>query len=210
MPGMDGFMLTEGMNNDLDLLRPVVMMLSSSDLQSDIPRCRQLGIACHVVKPVSRAELRAAILRALGSPPPAPSRPEKPVTESLRKFSILLAEDNPMNKKLATRLLEKKGHRITSVSNGSEALEVLKNGRFDLILMDVQMPVMDGWMATQAIRERERGTAQHIPILALTAHAMKHDEEQCYAAGMDGFLSKPFQPDDLYAAVERWAKVASG
>ena len=88
------------------------------------------------------------------------------------------------------------------MSNGREALEALEQGRFDVILMDVQMPVMDGWMATQAIREQERGTGEHIPILALTAHAMKHDQEQCLAAGMDGFLSKPFQPAELYRAVE--------
>jgi CheY-like chemotaxis protein len=124
------------------------------------------------------------------------------ISESLRRLSILLAEDNAMNKKLATKLLEKRGHIIHSVSNGREVMEALQQGRFDVILMDVQMPVMDGWMATQAIRERERGTAEHIPIVALTAHAMKHDQEQCQAAGMDGFLSKPFQPEDLYRAVE--------
>jgi len=209
MPAMDGFMLTEGMNHDPDLTRPVIMMLSSSDLQSDIPRCRRLGIACHVVKPVSRAELRESMLRALGSTPPAqPSRQDE-VPESLRQLSILLAEDNPMNQKLATRLLEKRGHKITSVSNGREALEAFEQARFDLILMDVQMPVMDGWMATKAIRKRELGTGQRVPILALTAHAMKHDQEQCYRAGMDGFLSKPFQPADLYEAVDRWGDGAT-
>ncbi len=203
MPGMDGFTLAEGMMHDRDLIQPVIMMLSSSDLQSDIPRCRRLGITCHVVKPVSKAELRTSMLRALGAIPKLPSISEQHLTESLRKLSILLAEDNVMNKRLATRLLEKRGHRITSVSNGKEALEAMAQGRFDVILMDVQMPVMDGWMATQAIRERERGTTQHVPIVALTAHAMKHDQDQCLAAGMDGFLSKPFQPAELYAAVER-------
>jgi CheY-like chemotaxis protein len=111
-----------------------------------------------------------------------------------------------MNKRLATRLLEKRGHTITSVSNGREALQALEQGRFDVVLMDVQMPVMDGWMATQAIRERERGTREHIPILALTAHAMKHDQEQCLAAGMDAYLSKPFQPAELYRVVEKIAR----
>jgi signal transduction histidine kinase/DNA-binding response OmpR family regulator len=202
MPGMDGFMLVDKMNHEPNLTRPVIMMLSSSDLQSDIPRCRRLGIACHVVKPISREALRQSMLLALGSasaeaPPMAPG-----ISESLRRLSILLAEDNAMNKKLATKLLEKRGHIIHSVSNGREVMEALQQGRFDVILMDVQMPVMDGWMATQAIRERERGTAEHIPIVALTAHAMKHDQEQCQAAGMDGFLSKPFQPEDLYRAVE--------
>jgi signal transduction histidine kinase/CheY-like chemotaxis protein len=204
MPGMDGFMLADGMMRDRDLTQPVIMMLTSSDLQSDIPRCRRLGITCHVVKPVSRAELRASMLRALGALPAAPI-PAPQMTTTLRELSILLAEDNNMNKKLATRLLEKRGHRITSVSNGKEALDALGQGRFDVILMDVQMPVMDGWMATQAIREQERGTTQHIPIVALTAHAMKHDQEQCLAAGMDGFLSKPFQPAELYRVVEGMA-----
>jgi signal transduction histidine kinase/CheY-like chemotaxis protein len=205
MPGMDGFMLADKMNHEPNLTRPVVMMLSSSDLQSDIPRCRRLGIACHVVKPVTREALRESMLRALGSAPAEPPRVQPGITESLRRLSILLAEDNAMNKRLATKLLEKRGHTITSVSNGREALEALEKARFDVILMDVQMPVMDGWMATQAIRARERGTAEHIPILALTAHAMKHDQEQCLAAGMDGFLSKPFQPAELYRTVEELA-----
>jgi signal transduction histidine kinase/DNA-binding response OmpR family regulator len=206
MPGMDGFMLAEGMMRDRDLTQPVIMMLSSSDLQSDIPRCRRLGITCHVVKPVSRAELRGSMLRALGALPALSAPAGQQMTASLRELSILLAEDNTMNKRLATRLLEKRGHRITSVSNGKEALEALEQGRFDIILMDVQMPVMDGWMATQAIRDHERGTKRHIPIVALTAHAMKHDQEQCLAAGMDGFLSKPFQPAELYRAVEGMAE----
>jgi signal transduction histidine kinase/CheY-like chemotaxis protein len=202
MPGMDGFMLADKMNHEPNFTRPVIMMLSSSDLQSDIPRCRKLGIACHVVKPVTREALRESMLLALGSAFAEPPRSEPGIRESLRRLSILLAEDNAMNKKLATRLLEKRGHIIHSVSNGREALEALEQAHFDVILMDVQMPVMDGWMATQAIRERERGTAEHIPIVALTAHAMKHDQEQCLAAGMDGFLSKPFQPAELYRAVE--------
>jgi CheY-like chemotaxis protein len=202
MPGMDGFMLADRMNHNPNLTRPVIMMLSSSDLQSDIPRCRRLGIVCHVVKPVCKADLRESMLRALGTAPAEPPAHDEKVTESLRHLSILLAEDNAMNKRLATRLLEKRGHKITSVSNGREALEALEQARFDVILMDVQMPVMDGWMATQAIRERERGTEEHVPILALTAHAMKHDQEQCLAAGMDGYLSKPFQPAELYQAVE--------
>jgi CheY-like chemotaxis protein len=142
------------------------------------------------------------MLRAMGGAATEPAAREDKMNESLRHLSILLAEDNSMNKRLATRLLEKRGHKITSVSNGREALEALEQARFDVILMDVQMPVMDGWMATQAIRERERGTEEHVPILALTAHAMKHDQEQCLAAGMDGYLSKPFQPAELYAAVE--------
>ena len=210
MPGMDGFTLAEELLRHPDLKRPVIMMLSSSDLQSDIPRCRKLGIVCHVIKPVSRLELRESMLRALGHTSAMPPTGDDRVAKSLRQLSILLAEDNPMNKKLATRLLEKRGHRVASVSNGREALEALERGSFDLILMDVQMPVMDGCMATQAIREGERGTGRHIPIVALTAHAMKQDQEQCYVAGMDAFLTKPFKPIDLYDAVESMESMSAG
>jgi signal transduction histidine kinase/DNA-binding response OmpR family regulator len=201
MPVMDGFTLAEGILQDQHLTRPVVMMLSSSDLQSDIPRCRRIGIVCHVIKPVSRLELRESMLRALGMAP-AFTAPAARKDQPFRPLSILLAEDNPMNQKLACRLLEKRGHRITTVSNGLEALDALKGASFDVVLMDVQMPEMDGWMATEIIRQRERGTCQHVPILALTAHAMKHDQERCIEAGMDAFLSKPFQPAQLYDAVE--------
>jgi CheY-like chemotaxis protein len=107
-----------------------------------------------------------------------------------------------MNKKLATRLLEKRGHKITSVANGREAVEALNQTDFDLVLMDVQMPEMDGWKATQTIRQKEEATGRHIPILALTAHALKEYEELCYQAGMDGFLTKPLMPQQLYDAVE--------
>jgi CheY-like chemotaxis protein len=178
------------------------MMLSSSDLPSDIPRCRALDIHNHVTKPVSRAELREAMARAINLTGMAPRVPEQETAACLRRLSILLAEDNPMNQKLATRLLEKRGHRITTVNNGREAVEALHEKDYDIVLMDVQMPEMDGWKATQAIRQMEQATGQHIPILALTAHAMKEYEELCYQAGMDGFLTKPLMPRQLYEAVE--------
>jgi CheY-like chemotaxis protein len=200
LPGMDGFLLAETIRRDAAL--PVVMMLSSSDLPSDIPRCRALDIHNHVTKPVSRAELREAMARAINLTGMAPRVPEQETAACLRRLSILLAEDNPMNQKLATRLLEKRGHRITTVNNGREAVEALHEKDYDIVLMDVQMPEMDGWKATQAIRQMEQATGQHIPILALTAHAMKEYEELCYQAGMDGFLTKPLMPRQLYEAVE--------
>jgi two-component system sensor histidine kinase/response regulator len=205
MPEMDGFTTAESILKDDQLTKPVIMMLSSSDLQGDLPRCRRIGIECHVIKPVMFAELREAILRALGSAPVTPTVPEDQTIKTLRQLSILLAEDNAMNQKLATRLLEKRGHKITTVSNGREAIEALEASLFDLILMDVQMPEMDGWRATELIRERERVTGGHIPILALTAHAMKHDQQRCLDVGMDGFLSKPFEPPRLYEAVDNIA-----
>jgi len=202
MPEMDGFTLAQQMMREPAPERPVIMMLSSSDLQGDIPRCRKIGITCHVVKPVSRSELREAMLRALAGVRLASPRREDQTAQEIRRLSILLAEDNPMNRKLAVKLLEKRGHKVDTVSNGSEAVDAVSRGHFDLVLMDVQMPVMDGWTATREIRERERATGHHLPVLALTAHAMKHDQDECYAAGMDGFLTKPFQPAELYRAVE--------
>lgn len=202
MPEMDGFMLAEGILGNPELSHPVIMMLSSSDLQADIRRCRRLGIFCHLTKPVSRLGLRDAMLRALGGAAGAEHASEQSVSKSLRSLAILVAEDNPMNRKLATRLLEKRGHRITTVENGRQALEALEQNRFDIVLMDVEMPEMDGCAATEEIRERERGTSRHVPIVALTAHAMKDYEERCWQAGMDGFLTKPFQATDLYAAIE--------
>ncbi len=208
MPGMDGFMLAEQILSDNGLRRPVVMMLSSSDLRSDIPRCRELGIACHITKPVSRMALRESMLRALGGAP-AERTSESSVSRSLRQLSILLAEDNVVNQKLAVALLEKRGHNITTVVNGREAVEAAGRKRFDVVLMDVQMPEMDGWTAAEAIRKQEREAGQHVPILALTAHAMKDYENRCYAAGMDGFVSKPFRPEQLYEAVESAAASAA-
>ena len=202
LPGMDGFTLAAAILKDPALTLPMIMMLGSSDLPSDIPRCRALGINCHVTKPVSRAELRESMLRALDLEAASGRPAEHDAAECLRRLSILMAEDNPMNQKLATRLLEKRGHSVTTVANGREAVEALNHNAFDVVLMDVQMPEMDGWMATQAIRRQELNTGGHVPILALTAHAMKDYQERCYQAGMDGFLTKPFLPDQLYEAVE--------
>jgi signal transduction histidine kinase/DNA-binding response OmpR family regulator len=202
MPGMDGFTLAERIVNEAGLRPPVIMMLSSADLSSDIPRCHQLGIACHITKPVSRTALWDSILRALNQAPMDSSHAATEPSRSLRSLSILLAEDNPINQRLATRLLERRGHRILTVDNGLQAIEALETNRFDVVLMDVQMPGMDGWSATEAIRAKERERNAHIPILALTAHAMKDDEQRCYRAGMDGFVTKPFDPARLFEAVE--------
>jgi CheY-like chemotaxis protein len=202
MPGKDGFALAREAAKLPEGRPPTVMLLNTSDLANDIPRCRKLGIACHITKPVYQADLRRAMLRALGSTPSDPRVADEAASQSLRRLSILLAEDNPTNQKLATRLLEKRGHSITTVGNGRDAIEALSRNDFDLVLMDVQMPVMDGWKATEVIRHQEQDTGRHIPILALTAHAMKDYQERCYQAGMDGFLTKPFRPAQLYEAVE--------
>ena len=206
MRGMNGFALAEEMQAGPAARLPVLMLLSSADLRSEIPRCRQVGAVCHLTKPVSRRALRDAVMRVLGAEL-APTDSDLPEAgglspESAATLAILLAEDNPVNQKVATRLLEKRGHRVTAVANGRRAVEALANGAFDLVLMDVQMPEMDGWTATEEIRKREAGKNRHVPILALTAHALKDHEDRCYRAGMDGFVTKPFQPEELYRAVE--------
>jgi CheY-like chemotaxis protein len=211
-PAMDGFTLAERIRAEPGLPVPVLMLLSSADLRSEIPRCRQFGVGYHLTKPVSRLALRDTTLRALGAISSLGGRPEGEAVGTAKKgaskLSILLAEDNPVNQKVATRLLEKRGHRVTTVGNGRRAVDAVENEHFDLVLMDVQMPEMDGWAATEEIRRREAGTGGHIPILALTAHALKDHEDHCYRVGMDGFVTKPFQPEQLYEAVE--AAVGSG
>src|SRR4029079_15391766 len=126
--------------------------------------------------------------------PPPPAR-------AGRALRLLLAEDNPVNQKLALRLLEKRGHSVVVASNGEEALKAIEQHAFDLLLMDVQMPVMDGFEATAAIRARERGSGSHLPIIAMTAYAMKGDRERCLEAGMDGYVSKPIQPRELWQTI---------
>ena len=166
-------------------------------------RCQELGLAAYLTKPIKQAELYRAILAALGSPEAKP----KPTTPSSRRVGrslrVLLAEDNLVNQKLAVRLLEKQGHSIVVAGNGRQALEAIERQPFDLVLMDVQMPEMDGFEATAAIRARERGSGQHLPILAMTAYAMKGDRERCLEAGMDGYVSKPIQPRELWKAIDK-------
>ena len=184
---------------------------------SDTARCRELGVKQCLTKPVGQSELLDAILSALGLGA-AEERlidssvlvPEKPKG---RPLNILLSEDNPVNQKLAIRLLEKAGHRVTLASTGREALTAWENAGipgFDVVLMDIQMPEMDGMEATAAIREREKSSGKHIPILAMTAHAMRGDKERYLASGMDGYVSKPIHPAGLFAEIERCLAASGG
>ena len=195
MPGMDGFELVEHLQELPGVVPATIMMLTSGGQRGDIERCAELGISVHLSKPVRPSELQDAIRQALGTPPveaaPATqpdSVPARGLTPSLR---VLLAEDNAVNRKVVTRLLEKRGHQVLVTTNGKEALAALKNDRFDLVLMDVQMPEMDGFEATRRIRLSEQGTAFHQRIIALTAYAMSGDRARCLEAGMDGYLTKP-------------------
>ena len=194
MPEMDGFMLVEQMRTNPELSAVTVMMLSSGSHRGDAERCRQLGILSYLFKPVRKRELLAAILAALGqsaiaSPSPPVVKAEQPT--KAKGLRILLAEDNRVNQIVATRITEKMGHSVVVAGNGQIALLLLAAQPFDLVLMDVQMPEMDGLTATRKIRENEQSTPFHVPIIAMTAHAMKGDRERCIAAGMDGYVSKP-------------------
>jgi PAS domain S-box-containing protein len=206
MPGMDGFMLAEKIKERPELAVATVMMLSSAGQPGSMARRRELGISTHLTKPVKQAELWKAILAALGEGEEergarrAERQPEAP--HSPRPgLRILLAEDNPFNQKLALGLLGKEGHSVVVVGNGAEAVAALERDPFDLVLMDVQMPEVDGFQATAAIRRREAAAGRHTPILAMTAYAMKGDRERCLAAGMDGYVSKPIRARELFNAM---------
>src|SRR5208337_3176477 len=206
MPDMDGFTLVERVRQQADLRKMTIMMLTSARQRGDAARCRELGIAAYLVKPIAQSQLLDAILNVLGKR--AQQTHEVPLItrHSLREghqsLRILLAEDNVVNQVLASRLLEKHGHRVVVASNGRKALEALEKQKFDLVVMDVSMPDMDGFEAVAAIRAREGATGPHLPIIAMTAHAMKGDRERCLAAGMDAYISKPIQPDELFQAIK--------
>jgi CheY-like chemotaxis protein len=189
-------------------------MLTSASESGDSARCRELGVAAHLTKPVSSWDLRQLICRVLDRNVEEPQAPE-PVgaglpgeARSAASLKILVAEDNPVNQVVAARLLERRGHEVTVVANGREAIAAIQRAGFDLVLMDVQMPEMDGFEATAAIRQAETGTGRHLPIFALTARTMKGDAERCRLAGMDGYLPKPIKPADLYAIVDGCPPVA--
>jgi signal transduction histidine kinase/DNA-binding response OmpR family regulator len=208
MPEMDGFSLAEQVAGDAALAGTPIMMLTSSGQRGDAALCREMGIAAYLTKPVSQSELREAVLMLLdrtsahlpaGELITRHAIHEKHAAGSLK---ILLAEDNPVNQKLAVRMLEKRGHKVSVAANGREALAALETEAFDLVLMDVQMPDMDGFETTAAIRQRERSTGKHLPIVAMTAHAMKGDDRRCLDAGMDGYLAKPIRSEELHALLD--------
>jgi two-component system sensor histidine kinase/response regulator len=209
MPDLDGFSMAEAIKKDPELAEATLLMLTSAGRQGDGAQCRALGIAGYLMKPISQTELLEAILVVLGKPSGGPDRLQVVTRHSLRegrrKLRILLAEDNTVNQMVAARLLGKRGHTVVIAGNGREALATLYEPgavEFDLILMDVQMPEMDGFEATGIIRAREKTSGAHLPIIAMTAHAMKGDEERCLAAGMDGYVSKPIQVEQLLSTID--------
>ena len=204
MPEMDGFMLAERLRSMTDLRETVVIMLTSGGRFGDVQRCEALGVRAHLMKPAKQSELLEAIMVAVDPHTHRHHASEKISAEidpfSLSPQKILLAEDGKANQMMAVGLLTKWGHHVTVANNGQEAVERWKQGSFDVILMDVQMPVLDGFDATARIRELERLTGQHIPIVAMTARAMKGDRERCLEAGMDDYVSKPVRKVELHRA----------
>ncbi len=207
MPEMDGFEVAKRVKEGPFGSDVEIILLTSLGQKGDAERCRELGISGYLLKPVKQSDLLDGIMLAMG----CPTKEKRTVItrfsiqDARRRLKILLAEDNLVNQKLAVIMLEKRGHQVVVASNGKEAIEILDRERFDLILMDIQMPEMDGFEATQRIREKDEKEGGHVPIVAMTAHAMKGDREKCLAAGMDDYVPKPIKAEELFSVIERMA-----
>jgi two-component system, sensor histidine kinase and response regulator len=212
MPDIDGFGVAERIAARPELAGATIMMLTSSGQYGDATRCRDLGISAYLTKPVKQSDLLQQICRVMecgGRKPETEADASVPVGETAAKepragsgARILLAEDNPVNQRVAVGLLTRRGHSVTVANNGREAVDLVARETFDLILMDIQMPEMGGFEATSAIREHEREIGRYTRIVAMTAHAMAGDRDRCIAAGMDGYLSKPINQALLFEVVE--------
>ena len=204
MPEMDGFELVEAIRQDGDLAATPIVLLTSATRPGDASLCGQLGVRTHLMKPVKQSELLNGITESLGIAEILVNEKSVATTNDrspARVLHVLLAEDSIVNQRLAVGLLKKWGHTVAIANNGKVAVELSKSDEIDLVLMDVEMPEMDGLQATRAIREHERGTTRHLPIIAMTAHAMKGDESRCLEAGMDAYLSKPIRQEALFDAI---------
>ncbi|HZJ56856.1 MAG TPA: response regulator [Clostridia bacterium] len=215
MPGMTGFEVAEHIKNHTGLKDTTIMMLTSMEIKDGMTKCKEMGIEAYLIKPIGEEELLDAISKTIHHKHTAHKETDGSIAvfredQKGRRHGlgrVLIAEDNIINQKLATALLEKRGYSAISVSNGLEAIETIRDGiEFDMILMDVQMPEMNGLEATRRIREMEQITGNHIPIIAMTAYAMKGDREKCIDAGMDGYVSKPLNPEVLYDILDRFSK----
>jgi two-component system, sensor histidine kinase and response regulator len=205
MPEIDGFTLAERLKKDPDLVGATIMMLTSAGHLGDAARCRDLGISGYLVKPIREGDLFDAICNVLNEVPENKSVAlvtRHTLRENQNRLRILLAEDNAVNQTLAVRLLEKRGYRVSVVGDGRAAIAALEQESFDLVLMDMQMPEMDGFEATAAIRTKEELSGGHVPIIAMTAHALKGDRERCLAGGMDGYIPKPIRTSELFSTIE--------
>ena len=206
MPGMDGFDLVDQIRHRRELPDVAIMMITSAEHAEDGARCRALGLTAYLIKPVVRKELRAALCAAVSKPHTEKPKPTSGINPAaaVRQGEVLVVEDNVVNQRVIQRMLERYEQRVTVASNGQEALDVLGSSRFDLVLMDMQMPVLDGFAAAAELRRREESGMTRSTIVALTAHAMQGDRERCLAAGMDGYLSKPIRPNELAEVLQRY------
>ena len=204
MPDQDGFELATVIRADRGLAQTRLLILTSAGQRGDGERCRQLGIQAYLTKPIARADLVEAVGTVLAGAVSAPGEADlvtrHSIAESRHALRILLAEDNPVNQQVATAMLVKRGHQVDVVSNGREAVDAVVRERYDVVLMDIQMPEMDGFEATAKIRALPQGRT--LPIIALTAHALSGERERCLERGMSGYLAKPFKAHDLFAVVE--------
>jgi CheY-like chemotaxis protein len=213
MPVMDGFDLVRRLRERPDARHLRIILLSSAARPDHTLKANELQVCRCITKPVTQSVLLNAITSALGTARADLCPADDFTTDRCKHFvprKILLADDGVVNRAVAVGLLEKRGHHVTAVENGQRAVDAIRESAFDLVLMDVQMPELDGFAATAAIRELEAKLGIHTPIIAMTAHAMKGDRERCLAAGMDDYVSKPFRPHELFAAVERVSAVGSG
>ena len=211
MPEWDGFDVATKIKQTPEITDCALVMLTSGGQRGDAARCRELGVLAYLTKPIGQAELRDTLQRVVAqrrSGTPSTSQPQALITrhvlrEQRRRLEVLVAEDNQVNRKVAGRMLENLGHAVTMAEDGQAAVDAVRQRRFDVVLMDVQMPVLDGFEATARIRELERGSPKRTPIVALTAHAMAGDRERCLAAGMNDYLSKPIKANDLGDLLDR-------
>ncbi len=205
MPEMDGFALAEEIKRHPRLAGAAIMMLTSGARPGDRARCLELGVASHLTKPIKQSDLLDAIMEVVAARPARtsarPAAVRSAAAKGGRSLRILVAEDNVVNQQVAVGMIERAGHLARIANNGREALALLDREAFDVVLMDVQMPELDGFETTAAIRERERSTGRHVPIVAVTAHTMKGDADRCLAAGMDAYVAKPLRSQELLAAI---------
>jgi len=209
MPEMDGFEVARRVRQNSHSRNTDVILLTSAERREEVAQAKRIGVAAALVKPVKQSELWDAIVTILhgasaGTRPAKPPRSRR--TAARLRLRILVAEDNPVNQELAVHLLESRGHAVSIAENGTQALSMIDKHKFDVVLMDVQMPEMGGLEATQAIREREKATGTHLPVIAMTAHAMHGDREKCLTAGMDGYIAKPLDPKAFLETVEAAAQ----
>jgi CheY-like chemotaxis protein/HPt (histidine-containing phosphotransfer) domain-containing protein len=213
MPQMDGFDVIDQIDTEGFVVGARILMLSSAAQLSNLGSNQDHDPSCSLIKPVGQSELRAALLKMLGhAARPVDIEPTTNPTDkaaTIPALRILLADDNVVNQKLAVRLLEKQGHSVVVAGDGKQALEFLSASRFDLAIMDVQMPVLDGFEATAALRAWESQTGGHLPVIALTANAMKGDRELCLRAGFDDYVAKPIRWPLLAAAIEAQTRSSS-